>query len=147
VNNHYWSLINNLPKSTVKSIITDNVLRMDQRSCDTILRAILKEKQEEDTRKQIRSQEKFINRNKTVYRHNKQLKNLESIGVRVRHQSQLKDSMANEFGLETSLTGNDEPTFGKAQRNSTFTTTQVGEDSGNIGGMNSSRNTININKA
>lgn len=50
-NNHYWGLINNLPQSTVKAIITDSVLRMDQRSCDTILRAMLKEKQEEDYKK------------------------------------------------------------------------------------------------
>lgn len=43
-NNQYWSLINDLPKSTVKTIITDNVLKMDQRSCDTILKAMLREK-------------------------------------------------------------------------------------------------------
>ncbi len=94
MNSQYWNLINNMPKKTVKSIITDYVLKMDQRSCDTILTAILKEKQEEDIRRQIRNHEKFVNRNKTVYRHNKQLKNLESIGVKVRHHSQLKDDYA-----------------------------------------------------
>jgi hypothetical protein len=86
-NNHYWGLINNLPQSTVKAIITDSVLRMDQRSCDTILKAMLREKQEEDFKKQIRNQEQLISRNKTVFKHNKQLRNLESIGVKVRHNS------------------------------------------------------------
>lgn len=96
---------------------------MDQRSCDTILKAMLREKQEEDMKLQIRSQERFINRNKTVFRHNKQLKNLENIGVKVRHHSQMKDfegMLSKDFKLDTTRTA--EGSFGLKQRNSTFTT-------------------------
>lgn len=108
------------------------MLKRDQKSCDTILKAILKEKQEEDIRKQIRNQEKFINRNKTVYRHNKQLKNLESIGVKVRHHSITKGDTADpttskEYNL-TSDTSNGEATFGAKRRNSTFGTSQMIEN-------------------
>lgn len=83
----YWNLINNLPKSTVKTIVTDDVLKMDQRTCDSILHAILKEKQQEDLRRRVRQHEQIVARNKTVFKHNKQLSNLESIGVKIRNRT------------------------------------------------------------
>lgn len=50
-NNQYWNLLNNLPRKRVGHIVTDSVLKMDKRSCENLLKAILEEKKEEDFRK------------------------------------------------------------------------------------------------
>ena len=50
-NNQYWNLLNNLPRKRVGHIVTDSVLKMDKRSCENLLKAMLEEKKEEDFRK------------------------------------------------------------------------------------------------
>ena len=48
MNNNYWNLLNHLPSNQVNSIVTPLVLRLDKRSCDNLLKEILKEKKEDD---------------------------------------------------------------------------------------------------
>ena len=52
-NNAYWNLLNNLPKEKVQHVVTDKVLEMDRRTCQSLLNAILEEKRDEDTRRSI----------------------------------------------------------------------------------------------
>lgn len=51
LNNNYWNLLNHLPSNQVSNIVTPLVLKMDKRSCDNLLKEILKEKKEEDQKK------------------------------------------------------------------------------------------------
>lgn len=83
-NNQYWNLLNNLPKNRVGHIVTDSVLQMDKRSCENLLQAILDEKSDEDFKNNMIQKERTIERNKTVARHNKNLSDLASIGVKIR---------------------------------------------------------------
>ena len=53
MNNNYWNLLNHLPSNQVKNIVTPLVLRLDKRSCDNLLKEILKEKREEDEKKNL----------------------------------------------------------------------------------------------
>ena len=76
-----------MPKKLVDQVITDHVLKRDKVTCDNMLNIILQEKQDEDRKRNIRAREKMLNRNKTVLRHNKQLSNMESIGVKIKSPS------------------------------------------------------------
>ena len=44
MNNSFWYLLNHMPRSQVNSVVTPSILRMDQRSCDELLKGILEEK-------------------------------------------------------------------------------------------------------
>jgi len=71
-----------MPKKKVDSVVTEKILEMDKNACENLLNSILEEKKVENEKKKIQLQEKFINRNKVVYKHNQQLQDLESIGVK-----------------------------------------------------------------
>jgi hypothetical protein len=70
INNKLWTLINNLPKSMVDSIVTPKVLQMDKEACDILLSKYLAEKIVEDSKAHLHSQERLINRNKIIEKHN-----------------------------------------------------------------------------
>lgn len=59
-NNQYWNLLNNLPQKRVEQIVTDSVLKMDKKSCENLLKAILEEKKLEDVKKSIVQRERII---------------------------------------------------------------------------------------
>jgi len=80
-------LINHIPPDHVKSIVTDKILEMDQRSCDNLLNAILQEKKEEDQKKRIKQQERTCARMKLANRHNMRLAQAEKIGVKLPSRS------------------------------------------------------------
>ena len=62
--------MNNLPKRKVSELVTDRILEMDKRTCESLIQNILEEKKVEDNRKNIRQLERLIHRNKTVEKHN-----------------------------------------------------------------------------
>ena len=53
MNNNYWHLLNHVSKKQVKNIVTPNILNMDKRSCDSLLKGILKEKKDDDAKKNL----------------------------------------------------------------------------------------------
>lgn len=53
MNNAYWNLLNHSPPAQVKQVVTPRVLEMDRRSCDKLLKGILKEKQLEHDKKAL----------------------------------------------------------------------------------------------
>ena len=57
---------------------------MDKRSCENLLQAILDEKKDEDFKKSLIQKERIIERNKTVKKHNQNLTDLATIGVKIR---------------------------------------------------------------
>ena len=57
---------------------------MDKRSCENLLQAILDEKKDEDFKKSLIQKERIIERNKTVKKHNQNLSDLATIGVKIR---------------------------------------------------------------
>jgi hypothetical protein len=57
---------------------------MDKKTCESLLKAILDEKREEDFRRSVMQKERIIERNKTVQKHNQQLVDLANMGVKVR---------------------------------------------------------------
>jgi len=59
-----------MPKSQVDNVVTPSVLRMDKRSCENLLEAILEEKREEDRKKQIIQSNRQDARNKLKLKHN-----------------------------------------------------------------------------
>jgi hypothetical protein len=48
MSNSSWGLINHMPPNKVKGVVTNQILKIDKNSCDTILKAILDQKREED---------------------------------------------------------------------------------------------------
>ena len=96
-NHQYWNLLNNLPKNKVGEIVTDSVLQMDKRSCENLLQAILDEKKDEDFKKSMIQKERRIERNKTVKKHNQNLSDLASIGVKIRDSQSVMSSTKNTF--------------------------------------------------
>ena len=70
LNNNYWQLLNHVSAKGVKNIVTPSVLMMDKRSCDSLLRGILKEKIMDDERKNLIQRERQILRNKLALKHN-----------------------------------------------------------------------------
>ena len=73
MNNNYWNLLNHLPSNQVNSIVTPLVLRIDKRSCDNLLKEILKEKKEDDEKKYLMQKERAAERNKLAFRHNERI--------------------------------------------------------------------------
>lgn len=88
MNNNYWNLLNHVSKSQVKSIVTPNVLNMDKRSCDGLLKEILKEKIADDAKKNLVQQERGLLRNKLALRHNQRMLQQERLGVKAKGRLQ-----------------------------------------------------------
>jgi len=88
MNNNYWNLLNHVSKSQVKSIVTPNVLNMDKRSCDGLLKEILKEKIADDAKKNLVQQERWLLRNKLALRHNQRMLQQERLGVKAKGRPQ-----------------------------------------------------------
>ena len=65
---------------------------MDKKSCENLLKAILEEKKEEDFQKSIIQRERIIERNKTVVKHNKNLSDMASMGVKVRDSTSVMNN-------------------------------------------------------
>ena len=49
----YWNLLNNLPQKGVNKVVTPSILKMDKRTCDSLLNGILEEKRKEDYTKKV----------------------------------------------------------------------------------------------
>ena len=58
LSNNYWQLLNHVSKKQVNSIVTKNILNMDKRSCDSLLKGILKEKMQDDDKKSLIQKER-----------------------------------------------------------------------------------------
>lgn len=58
MNYNYWQLLNHVSSKQVKNIVTPNVLMMDKRSCDSLLKGILKEKMLDDEKKNLIQRER-----------------------------------------------------------------------------------------
>lgn len=90
MNNNYWNLLNHLPSNQVNNIVTPLVLRLDKRSCDNLLKEILKEKREEDEKKNLMQKERTAERNKLKFRHNERISLAQQIGIKVKNASTTK---------------------------------------------------------
>jgi hypothetical protein len=47
----YWLYLNNLPRKSVKNIVTDYVVKVDKEGCERILGKILDQKQTEEEKR------------------------------------------------------------------------------------------------
>jgi hypothetical protein len=47
----YWLYLNNLPRKSVKNIVTDYVIKVDKEGCERILGKILDQKQTEEEKR------------------------------------------------------------------------------------------------
>ena len=74
LNNNFWNLINHLPQKQVDGIVTNRVLRMDKKSCENLLKGILKEKQDDDNKKKMVQMNRLAERTKVMERHNGRIK-------------------------------------------------------------------------
>jgi len=70
---------------------------MDKRSCENLLQAILDEKKDEDFKKSLIQKERIIERNKTVKKHNQNLTDLATIGVKIRDSQSVMSKTQNSF--------------------------------------------------
>jgi hypothetical protein len=70
---------------------------MDKKSCENLLQAILDEKKEEDFKKSLIQKERIIERNKTVKKHNQNLSDLATIGVKIRDSQSVMSKTQNSF--------------------------------------------------
>lgn len=71
----------------VKSIVTPEVLLMDKRSCDSLLKGILREKIMDDEKKNLIQKERQILRNKLALKHNQRIIQANQLGVKMRASS------------------------------------------------------------
>ena len=67
--------------------MTPNVLMMDKRSCDSLLKGILKEKIMDDQKKNQIQKERQMLRNKLALKHNQRIFQANQIGVKLRASS------------------------------------------------------------
>lgn len=67
--------------------MTPNVLIMDKRSCDSLLKGILKEKIMDDEKKNQIQKERQMLRNKLALKHNQRIFQSNQIGVKLRASS------------------------------------------------------------
>ena len=64
---------------------------MDKRSCDSLLKGILKEKKDDDAKKNLIQRERWHLRNKLAIKHNKRLDLANQIGVKTRIPSKMSN--------------------------------------------------------